>query len=73
MTDPPRPQHYLNLNLAYELWTDIQMPFLLIFEDQLPYLIRLFVAWSFFNVIVFWMLHLIAILCFKPSLQCLAP
>lgn len=72
LEDPPRPSHYLNLNLAHELWSDIKMPFLLVFEDQVPYLIRLFAAWSGFNAIVFWMLRLTARAFFDPSLGCQA-
>ena len=72
MEDPRRAQHYLNLNLAHELWSDIKMPFLLVLEDQVPYLVRLFAAWSSFNAIVFWLLRLVAYSFFEPSLGCQA-
>ena len=35
---------YLNLNMAHELWKDIQFKFLLMGEDRLPYLVRLLIA-----------------------------
>jgi hypothetical protein len=47
---------YLNINMAHELWTDIKMKFLLVYEDRFPYLVRLFVIWFTFNSIVFGLL-----------------
>ena len=50
-------ESYLNVNLSHELWTDIKMKFLLVFEDRLPYLFRLFVGWLTFNSVVFALLY----------------
>lgn len=46
-------EHYLNVNLAYEVWSDVKVPILYIFEDRIPHLIRLFVLASIFNVMAY--------------------
>ncbi len=70
-TKKKHPPHYLNLNLAYELWSDIKnFPFLFVLEDRLPYLFRLFVAWWSFNAIVFAFLSYISTRMFGPPLIC---
>ena len=64
------PVQYLNLNLAYELWSDINLPFLLVLEDRIPYLYRLFVAWWSFNAIVFAVLSYVSNRILGPPLIC---
>ena len=44
---------YLNLNMAHELWKDIQFKFLLMGEDVLPYPVRLLIGWFLCNTVVF--------------------
>ena len=44
---------YLNLNMAHELWKDIQFKFLLKGEDVLPYPVRLLIGWFLCNIILF--------------------
>lgn len=39
-------------------FTDIKIKYLLVFEDRLPYLFRLFVVWLSFNSIVFGLLYI---------------
>ncbi len=68
--DGSQSSHYLNLNLAYELWPDIKVPLLLIWEDRIPYLVRLLLAWWFFNAVVFVFLCILSVQILGPTLQC---
>lgn len=53
---------YLNLNLAHELWTDLNIDFLLIGEGSIPYLIRLLMWWFLCNSAVFGVLYCVSFL-----------
>jgi hypothetical protein len=50
---------YLNLNLAHELWTDLNIGILLIGEGRIPYMIRLLVWWCFCHSLVYGFLYCI--------------
>lgn len=54
-------QIYLNMNLAYEMWSDVKMKILFIFKDDLPYFVRMFFWGIFFNSAVYCFLHLITL------------
>jgi hypothetical protein len=56
---------YLNLNMAHELWTDIQFEFLLVGQEVLPYVIRLLIGWFLCNILVFGFLYGLSLLIFQ--------
>ena len=68
--DGEKTEKYLNLNLAYELWSDIKFTFVLVLEDKLPYLFRLMVGWGIFNSIVFIIIYSVSYRTFGPAWPC---
>jgi hypothetical protein len=63
---------YLNVNLSYALWKDIQFDLLQINYDDPPavlYLFRLLWRWQGFNTIIFALLHALCYLVFSEELQ----
>jgi len=64
-------ERYLNLNLCHELWSDIEMEWLRFGEDRIPYLVRLFIAWSCCNAAVYCLLSALSSFAFPaPPTLC---
>lgn len=53
---------YLNLNMAHEVWTDIQFQFLLVGQETVPYAVRLLIGWSICNTAAFAFLYAVSAL-----------